>query len=671
MNTIHTTGGIGRLGCTSAINRGTGQALLIAWLLFMASPVMAFQSNQTRPVPISGAAVVPLGKIQDQKLVRDGGAVTGESSQELDTDAPQELKPAAQQTAIPHHFGLWVLAPPLVAILLAIFFRQVVAALVVGVLTGAYMVFSFAPGQYSPDTSYGVVNTVVGGLRLASEKYILGSLHEFGEQGYPHLKIILFTLIIGFMVGVIRRNGGTDGMVRWVAGKSQSQKRGQFTAWLAGIFVFFDDYANTMIIGPTWQPVFDKLKLSRAKLAYIVDSTAAPVASLAIVGTWVGAEIGYINSGLKEFTPQSAPDFLLNTTAATPTLITAMDAFVQSIPYRFYAILALVMVLFIVLLGRDFGPMKKSESRALNELDTGKTSDANDAQTLARPRAWLGLLPILVLVITTIVVLILTGRAELGQSSTELSWTKQLGQFISNGDSYVAIFYGAILSALLAVILTMLSRACKVREAADAGVQGMAKMFPAIVILVLAWSLSAACKDLMLAKIVGDRLQMAGFTMQWAPTAIFLCAAGVSFATGTAWGTMGILCPLAVAIPAQLALKANVPTEQALPLFYAAVGSVLAGSVFGDHCSPISDTTVLSSLASGCRHEEHVWTQIPYAFVTALVAVVCGNILCDVYGQPWYVGLGAGTIALLLIVLIVGRRPKLLPVPATIQQDPQ
>ena len=560
----------------------------------------------------------------------------------------------------PLSYGLWVLTPAIVAILLAIFTRQVVPALVVGVLAGRQ-----ARDQHvCAGDAFAQTHPVVGGFRLAAEKYVMGPMLD-PQHGHAKLKIIIFTLTIGFMIGVIGRNGGTTGMVKLVAGRTESPRRGALTAWLAGLVVFFDDYANTMIVGPTMRSVFDKVRLSRAKLAYIVDSTAAPVASLALIGTWVGAEIAYIQSGLTEVAQDGAPAFLME----QGTLLTGMQVFISSLAYRFYPILALVLVFLIALTGRDFGAMRRSEARALRGQDE-KPYDARielAAEDQPTPRWWLGLVPVLVLIGVTVALLVITGFGPAGGSELmqqNLPVWKKISLIIGEADAYLSIFYGAILAAFVALILSMLARACTVRDAADAGLDGMARMFPAIVILVLAWALSSVEQDLALGQVVTDGLQAAKFPVQWMPLAIFVAAAVISFATGTSWGTMGILCPMTVTVGARLV--SGVEPDQALPLFYAAVGSVLAGAIFGDHCSPISDTTVLSSVASGCRHEEHVWTQVPYAIVTAIVAMGLGDVMCSVYHQPWYYGLGAGTILLILIVLIFGRRPKPLapPLPA-------
>jgi len=578
----------------------------------------------------------------------------------------------------PKTYGLWILAPALVAIILAIFTRQVIPALVVGILVGAYMMLPCRPVG-DPMTQ---ANPLVGGFRLAIETYILGVIHNnpSSDKALGRIMVIVFTLVIGFMVGVIGHNGGTRGLVRVVTGESQSQRRGALTSWFAGMVVFFDDYANAMIVGPTMRPVFDRLKLSRAKLAYIVDSTAAPVASLALIGTWVGAEIGFIQDGLNHVAAAGAPAFLLNQNGTLPK---GMEAFIASIPYRFYPILALFLVFLVSLTGRDFGPMKRAQRRAAGLLDDeGADSKAQgsvtaslealpQSTTTTEPPArwWLGLIPVLVLIFTTIVVLVVNGY---GSDATMKSisaldaqgasvwastpWWGKVSQVISNANPYDSILYGAILSAFAAVLLTIGARAVSTVKSINAGVDGMCRMFPAVVILVLAWSLSQLLSDLQLGAVAVEHLNKAHFDMHWLPLAVFITAGVISFSTGTSWGTMGILCPAVVEIAARLG--GSIEASEAMSLFYASIGSVLAGAVFGDHCSPISDTTVLSAIASECTLEEHVWTQLPYALVAALAAMAVGDVMSSAYNHPWYEALGAGALVLTLIVFIVGRTSK-------------
>lgn len=546
-------------------------------------------------------------------------------------------------------YGAWVLLPPLVTIILAIALRQVIPALAVGVLIAAYML---VPCQPPPPDAYG--GSVVWGLRLAIEKYLLGALAgidaDTGGVDYSHLKIIVFTFMIGGMVGVVAANGGTRAAVERVARWASNRERGQLATWFAGMIVFFDDYANAMIVGPSMRPMTDRLRISRAKLAYIVDSTAAPVSSIALIGTWVGAEIGYIQDGLDNVRA-AAPAFLDG--------VTAYGAFLASIPYRFYAILALVMVFLVGWLGRDFGSMRKAEERA-TETAPGESGTIGTPEAMTG-RAWYAVVPVLVLVFLTMALLVVTGWPVGGLASVETSgdmprWLELLAHVLKNAKADNSILYGALGALVVAAAISLCTRALTLAKSVEAATDVMSRMLPTIIVLVLAWTLSATINDLRLGEVAVSLLQAREFDATWLPLLIFVSSCVVSFATGTSWGTMGILCPATVTISAHL--LADAPVVEALPLFYAAVGAVLAGSVFGDHCSPISDTTVLSSLASECSLEEHVWTQIPYALTVAAVSIVCGDVLCRYFNQPVWVGLATGSAALLLIVLIAGRKPS-------------
>ena len=539
----------------------------------------------------------------------------------------------------PADYGWWVLAPPVVAILLAVLTRQVVVALFVGTLVASYMLLPFG-GDAAP---YADSHFLIAGVRVAAEKYLVGGIVDFDSdlQCYYRVQIIVFTLAIGAMVGVVGANGGTRAMVEVLGRWAKTSRRGQVVGWLGGHAVFFDDYANTMILGPTLRPLYDRLRISRAKLAYIVDSTAAPVASLVPIGTWIGAEISYIQGGLDKVAASGeAPSFLEG--------VTGYSAFLSSIGYRYYAIFALALVLIIALTRRDFGPMKRAEREGV-----GLEAEPSEATDDVRGRWWYAFAPVLVMVGLTVAILLVPGWRAFPQDEKLSLHTMRL--LLSKADPYRSILYGALAGLALALLISTATRTLRLRKAVDAGLDGMSRMFPAIVILVLAWSLSDSTQALQLGEVVTSKLEQGRFPAAYLPMAVFAAACVVSFATGTSWGTMGILCPVAVEVAAGLC--AELPTEQALPLFYSAVGAVLAGSIFGDHCSPISDTTVLSSLASSCRLEEHVWTQLPYALLAAVVSALAGHILCNVLGQPWWMGLLAGLALLLLFVLVVGRRP--------------
>lgn len=636
-----------------------------------------------KPLRLAGGAIIlPQAEPQDEAGEEAGDEAQNEAAEGVTGEAKDEAGAASsggRWITKAEDYDFWVIAPSILAVLFAIFFRRVVPALMIGIVAGAYMIFMFNPAQFAVEPGQNAfLGTVAGGFRLSLENYVIGSILA-PASGHAHLKILIFTLIIGFTFGVLQRNGGAGGMARWAVGEGTSPRKGMFSAWLAGLIISFDFYANSLIVGPTWRSIFDKLKLSRAKLAYIVDGTAAPAASIALIGTWIGAEIGFIREGLNALTPENTPAFL-QTEAG---LISPMNVFLQSILYRFYAIFAIILVFFVAVLRRDFGSMKAAERRALMDQDTGRmdgptisAASTGAGQPLPKHRGFIGLLPVLALLGVILAILIQSGRASLSTDPAELQefsagiWYERWGAIFGGADSYVAILYGAALSAVFALFLTLFARGGSLRDATDAGLDGMSRVVPAIVILVLAWGLSQVCLDLKLPQIVSARLLDLGFPLHWMPTAIFLTSAMIAFATGASWGTMGIVCPMAVSIPCHLAVQSGVGGTEGYAIFLSGVGAVLAGSLFGAHCSPISDTTVFSSLASGCRHEEHVWTQAPYALLGA-AAALGANYLCDQLNQPAYVGLASGVGAMFLFLLIFGRTPKRPPMPVAPRAVPQ
>lgn len=510
----------------------------------------------------------------------------------------------------------WVsILPPLLAILVALAFRQVIPALFLGVFSGAVLVAGLTPAG------------VGKGFFDAFQVYILNALADSG-----HASIILFSFMIGGMVGIIQKNGGTQGIVNHIIRWASTPKRGQISAAVLGLVIFFDDYANSLIIGPTMRPVTDRLKISREKLAYIVDSTSAPVASLALVTTWIGFEVGLINEAI----------------AGIPTLsLDGYGVFLESILYRFYPILALFFVFVIAFTDREFGPMYRAEHRARTTgavLGEGATVDdaAEEGAEFAPPegtkhRALNAILPVLVLVVGVIVGLFVTGEGE------------TMRDVIGSADSYKALMWASLAGVFVAAALSVGGRILTLEETMGAWYAGMRSMLLAMVILLLAWALSATTDALhtgdYLASALSETLP-AGLV----PALIFILAAVTAFATGTSWGTMGILMPLVVPLTWGVMQANGIADPEHYYLLYSSVSCVLAGAVWGDHCSPISDTTILSSMASGCDHIEHVRTQLPYALLVGGVAIVVGTIPTG-FGFPWWASLliGAG-------VLLAGER---------------
>jgi len=512
----------------------------------------------------------------------------------------------------------WIsILPPLVAIGLAMAFRQVIVALFAGVWLGAYYLSDFNP---------------VTGLLSAVDTYALGAL------AHPdHASVVIFTLMLGGMVGVVARSGGGAGLADVVTRYATTSRRGQTSTWLLGIFIFFDDFANTLLVGSTMRPITDKLKISREKLSFIVDATAAPVSSIAIISSWIGMEIGLIADQYRALGIEGD----------------AYMVFIQTIPYRFYPILMLVFGFLIAYSRRDFGPMLKAERRALLEgkllADGAKPAasfeDASLTPVEDKPRRWVNAA---VPIVTTIVVIVLGmyfyGRAVCQDGGLDLS----LKNIFAKADSYKALLWAGLIGGMTAIGMSMIQRILSLREAMQAWLQGVKSMVLAMVILVLAWSLGAVCKDLKTADFI---IQAIGGWLSPAllPALVFLVSALVSFATGTSWGTMGILFPLVVPLAHKMA-----PGQEAVML--GTISSILAGSVWGDHCSPISDTTIMSSLASSCDHIDHVRTQIPYALVVGGVCLLFGDLACGLDLYPAWLGLIIGAGLLAGIVFLWGKR---------------
>ncbi len=510
----------------------------------------------------------------------------------------------------------WSLLPPLVAISLALVVREVIASLIAGVWLGTTML---ADG-----------NVAAGYLRLVDTS-IRGALTDA-----DHVSIILFSMLLGGMVGVMSRSGGTYGVVQALEGLVTNRRRAQVATWLMGILIFFDDYSNTLIVGNAMRPVTDRHRISREKLAYLVDSTAAPVACVAIFSSWIGYQVSLVGDALESVGSDLNP----------------ITVFIQSIPYAFYPLFALTLTFAVAVSRRDWGPMLKAERRALEGqllsstaqplADYESTGLIPDEETPCR--WWNAAVPVVLVVIVTIVGLYVSGAMALkGQGIAGAS----LREVVDASDPFTVLLWASLVGVTAAVVLAVIQDVLGLREALLAVVAGFKSMLAAVVVLVLAWSLGGVCVDLgtadFLVAVVGPAVPAVLL-----PAAVFLVAAGVSFATGTSWGTMAILTPLAVPV-----MVLNPEGTQAM--IAATVAAILGGSVFGDHCSPISDTTIMSSMASSCDHVDHVRTQLPYALFGAVLAVVIGYLPSVGLGIAPGFALLAGLVAIALWVRFVGQ----------------
>jgi Na+/H+ antiporter NhaC len=522
--------------------------------------------------------------------------------------------------------GLLSILPPLIAIILALIFRQVIISLLFGVYLGAVFIYN-----YNPLTAF---------LRLV-DTYILNSIAD-----PSHIQIIIFTLMFGGVIGLISKSGGTRGIANLVTSFAKTRRSSLIATWFSGILIFFDDYANSLVVGNLMRPVTDKMRISREKLSFFVDATAAPVASIFIVSSWIGYEVGLIQNGL-------------NIIGSSEN---AYNIFIKTIPYRFYPILMLIFVFFTALLQRDFGPMFKAEKRSveegkLNRDNATVSKDLTESSEIfgheEKAKWYNGIVPIAVIVIGTIIGLVYTGMASLKQQGiAEYS----IGNIIGNSNSYLALLWGSSAACVVAAIMILSQRIMNLKETIDAWFLGLRSMFLAVIILTLAWSIGNVTQDMKTADYIISLISDA-ISPHLLPVIVFLVCAFTSFATGTSWGTMAIMMPIVIPLAhASSVLHHYNPVDYDI-ILHGVISSVLAGCVFGDHCSPISDTTILSSMASSCDHIEHVRTQLPYAIVTAIFCMMIGDIP-TAYGFSPYLSIVIISAVLLGILFFFGKSVK-------------
>jgi Na+/H+ antiporter NhaC len=531
--------------------------------------------------------------------------------------------------------GWLSLLPPLVAIAFALLTREVILSLFAGIWLGALFIVGYNP---------------VSATMVSLEQFILEPLTD-----RDHMAIVLFSLMLGGMVGVISRSGGAQGVVEALRPLATTRRRGQIITWVSGLIIFFDDYANTLIRGNTMRPMTDDLKISREKLAYIVDSVAAPIAVIAPISTWVGFEISRIADSLAttaEHVVDPALQAELLRGAANP-----FNVFLHSIPYLFYPIFAMMLVLMIALTGREFGPMRKAEERALSGgglYRPGAMLAADVESALGEagedvPHRWYNaIIPIAVVVVVALAALWYTGAQALEGQALGLR------QVIAEADPFNSLLWASFAGGGAAMILAVSQRILSIRDALGAWVGGMRAMLLAVVILVLAWGLGATTGALgtgpYLAALLGEALPL------WSlPVLVFIVAALTAFATGTSWGTMAILFPVVVPLAVAMGAGVGFAGGDDYTILLGAISSIMAGAVFGDHASPISDTTVISSMASACDHIDHVRTQLPYALLAAAVAMLVGDLPTAIWGVNPIISIALGLVLIYGALMVLGR----------------
>lgn len=499
------------------------------------------------------------------------------------------------------HYGIWGIIPPLLTIVLAFLTKDVIVSLFLGILSGALIV---AGG-----------NPAVALMNLTD--LLAGSLAD----GW-NIRIFLFCALLGGLVGMLSKTGAASSFGIWASSKLKTRTGSQFMTFIFGIIIFIDDYFNSMTVGTVMRPITDKTKVSRAKLAYILDSTAAPVCIIAPISSWVVTVMSIVRDA-QGFEQLGMTEF---------------EFFIHAIPYNLYALLALLLVLSVIFLKRDFGPMKQSELLAArgqlyNEDLYGPASGSVEEIAASRAKPIDMLFPIIVLIISAIIffpVVTWLGAIDgetiktMGEAMSSMS----LGKAFNDTDSSMALWYAVIFTITATYIYYLARRLLTLKEGGQALQNGIQSMLPALIILTMAWSIGTIIKSpradgglglgLYLSHVVSD----GGFPIGILPAILFVLSAVISFATGTSWGTFGIMIPIAMPIVTGLVSGLGMDQAGLVNASMISISAVIGGAVFGDHASPISDTTILSSTGASCPHLEHVATQMPYAIFVAVCSFI-------------------------------------------------
>ena len=522
------------------------------------------------------------------------------------------------------------------AIVLAFITKDVILSLFLGVLSGTFLV--------------GMVDQNIAASALFAFTDLCSRMVKSMADTW-NAGILLQVMCIGGLIALVTKSGGTKALALWLSKHADTPVLGQIYTWLMGIVIFFDDYANALIVGPIMRPLMDKFKISRAKFAFIIDATAAPITGIAVISTWVGVEISAIKEAYSQIGIEN---------------INAFTVFVETIPYRFYNIFMIFFVVATAVMSREFGSMYRAEIASRG----GKSGAAdfkikNLEDQIFVPKEGVALrkinalIPLGAMIVLSVIGFYLNGYSSLEGETLEavkaapLSFTSIRTAF-SAADASVVLFQSALFSSIIAVVLGIAQKIYGVKEAIEVWVGGWKSMLNTVIILLFAWSLSSVIKELGTSRYLVELLSDA--TPRFAlAIVIFVLSSFISFSTGTSFGTMGIVTPLAVPLAHAVGQKYGLSGEEFHVFMCVNISAVLTGAIFGDHCSPISDTTILSSMGAGCDHIEHVSTQMTYALVVCGISIICGYLPAG-FGLSVWGCLILGIAAIILLLRVVGKR---------------
>ncbi|WP_297913747.1 Na+/H+ antiporter NhaC family protein [uncultured Campylobacter sp.] len=544
-----------------------------------------------------------------------------------------DVEPAVRNSEL---YGVLTLIPPVAAIVLAFITKDVILSLFLGVLSGTFLI--------------GMVDQNIAASALFAFTDLCSRMVKSMADTW-NAGILLQVMCIGGLIALVTKSGGTKALALWLSKHADTPVLGQIYTWLMGIVIFFDDYANALIVGPIMRPLMDKFKISRAKFAFIIDATAAPITGIAVISTWVGVEISAIKEAYSQIGIEN---------------INAFTVFVETIPYRFYNIFMIFFVVATAVMSREFGSMYRAEIASRG----GKSGAAdfkikNLEDQIFVPKEGVALrklnaiIPLGAMIVLSVIGFYLNGYSSLEGEALEavkaapLSFTSIRTAF-SAADASVVLFQSALFSSIIAVALGIAQKIYGVKEAIEVWVGGWKSMLNTVIILLFAWSLSSVIKELGTSRYLVELLSDA--TPRFAlAIVIFVLSSFISFSTGTSFGTMGIVTPLAVPLAHAVGQKYGLSGEEFHVFMCVNISAVLTGAIFGDHCSPISDTTILSSMGAGCDHIEHVSTQMTYALVVCGISIVCGYLPAG-FGLSVWGCLILGIAAIILLLRTVGKR---------------
>lgn len=571
--------------------------LLMCLITFMVGAVTTLHAAGE-----SGSAVFTIGDteydLSDGESAQsyvDGYADNIESDPEFESHIEIAIDKVRESVSV--YATVWALLPPIIAIVLALITKEVYSSLIIGIVVGGVL---YAGGSFE--------GTLV---HVLSDGFIANVADSY------NMGILIFLILLGALVFLMNEAGGSAAFGRWAIKHIKTRKGAQLATVCLGVLIFIDDYFNCLTVGSVMRPVTDMHKVSRAKLAYLIDATAAPICIIAPISSWAAAVAGFANAAGAE---------------------NGIQLFIQAIPYNFYALLTILMMVMLALTEYDFGPMKEHEENAKKgDLFSGGMKQAVEEMKVNEKGRVIDLvLPVVVLIIACIIGMIYSGGFFV-EGDSYLNFVEAF----SNSDASVGLVYGSSVAVILTVIFYLCRGVLSFKKCMEALPEGFKSMVPAILILSCAWTLKAMTDSLGAKIFISQLIEgSAGMFQSFLPAIIFLIAVGLSFSTGTSWGTFGILIPIVLSV---------FSSED--PITIVAISACMAGAVCGDHCSPISDTTIMASAGAQCDHINHVSTQLPYALLVAGVSAVCYVIAGFI--SNWLIVLPIAIVLMILTLIVM------------------